>query len=86
MAKKPLQAKTSRKKNPAGGGGSSSFDIGPVLVVIFLLFLIVPIVWYFWPQPPGSPIAEREKRKLKEMTTQHPDAEVFDLGGGEKKK
>ncbi|PAW77528.1 MAG: hypothetical protein B9S32_11070 [Verrucomicrobia bacterium Tous-C9LFEB] len=87
MANKRLPAKPSRKRKPSsGGGGGSSFDLSVVLIGAFVVLLLGAILWYVWPRP-GPSTAERENQKrLKQLTTQHPDAEVFDLGGGEKKK
>ncbi len=84
MANKRLDAKTSRRRSKPSGGGSS-FDYASVLVGIFIFLTMASIAWYVWPRPsPG--LAQREnQQKLKQLTTQHPDAEVFDLGSSEKK-
>lgn len=88
MAKERLPAKPSRKRKPSGGGsgGGSSFDLTSILIAAFVFFLLGAILWYVWPRPAPSTAERDSQRKLKQLTTQHPDAEVFDLGGGEKKK
>lgn len=88
MANKRLPAKPSRKRKPSGGGGGggSSFDLSVVVIGAFVVLLLGAILWYVWPRPAPSTAERENQKRLKQLTTQHPDAEVFDLGGGEKKK
>lgn len=85
MANNRLPAKPSRKRKPSGGGGNS-FDLSSVLIGAFIFFLLAALFWYVWPRPAPSTAERENQKKLKQLTTQHPDAEVFDLGGSEKKK
>lgn len=85
MANKRLQASGSRKRKPSSGRGGPTFDYTVLLVIAFLSAGLGGIVWYSWPQSPPSTAEREQQQKLKQLTTQHPDAEVFDLGGGEKK-
>jgi hypothetical protein len=85
MANKRLQAQASRKRKPSGGSGGPSFDFSTLLIGAFVFFFVAAAAWYCWPRP-GPSTADREnQQKLKKLATQHPDAEVFDLGSGEKK-
>lgn len=68
------------KRKPAKSSGA---DYSYHLLALYLICVLSATTWYIWPRDG----AEKDtRRKLQKLTTQNPDAEVFDLGFSEKKK
>jgi hypothetical protein len=80
--------KNSAAAKPSWGSRrqSSGSDYTTPLVTSFLLALALTAGWYLWPRPAPGPQDEQTRHKVRELTNQSPDAEVFDLGAAEKKK
>ena len=72
------------RRKPKASAPSSNFS--SPLVFAVSAFLLLGLLWFYWPTVMGPQRGPVNPAKIKDLATQHPDAEVFELDDNLKKK